>query len=463
MNIPQCKIVLVNAPFVRHGDSGVFLGLDRLVQYDLLKESFCSSNGPEIAHSLLPYSTGIRYGVRAGSRWPHTAERVNYNYVPFPFIMAYTSAFLRKNGIETEIIDCVAIRQYSYDTLLNDLKKRKPDIVIVEGSYSSIDIDLWLCNMISAFSEVALAGPCVNDFTAKELCAEHPAIRYFLKGEYINSALEMVLTRRAGIYELDVVKDLDSIPTPDRTFFGAQLARDYWIPNMPVPQLQMWGSKGCAFRCSFCLWPSTMYGNNVSLRDPKYIAKEIATDVKCCGYQHVYFDDDTFNIGNERIEKLCLYMKELGLPWGIMARIDTSPLELFEKMISCGCVGMKFGIESFNLDVLKRINKGFSSRKTFDTLRRLTRQYPRVKFHLTTMRNLPGQTDAIFEQDQKILKNLGFMENNPYRTFQLSSCVPFPGTPLYAETAKRHGKEKMEDCLRYDGTQDTIMQDLHMA
>jgi radical SAM superfamily enzyme YgiQ (UPF0313 family) len=463
MNIPKCKVVLINAPFVRHGDSGIFFGLDRLIQYDRLKDNFCRSAGKSIADILFPYSTGIRYGVRAGSRWPFTTANINSDYVPFPFLLAYTSAFLQKNGIETEIIDCVATRQYSYKNFLCDLKNRKPDIVIFEGSFTSIDIDLWLCKQISAFAEVALAGPCVNDLTAKNLSAEHHDIRYFLKGEYIKSALEMALTRRAGIYEIDIVKDLDAIPTPDRSFFGAQFALDAWIPFMPHPQLQIWGSKGCAFRCSFCLWPNTMYGHHVSLRDPKHIAREIATDAKRYGYQHVYFDDDTFNIGNERIEKLCAYMKALGLPWGIMARIDTSPFNLFEKMIDSGCVGMKFGVESFNTDVLKRINKGLEKQNFLYTLRRLIRKYPRVKFHLTTMRNLPGQSDAIFAHDQKILKELGFMEQNPYRTFQLSSCVPFPGTPMYIEMEKKCGKEKMDDFMRYDGAQDTIMQDLRMV
>jgi hypothetical protein len=34
---------------------------------------------------------------------------------------------------------------------------------------------------------------------------------------------------------------------------------------------------------------------------------------------------------------------------------------------------------------------------------------------------------------------------------------------MYAEMVKTHGKEKMADFLRYDGAQDTIMQELRMA
>jgi radical SAM superfamily enzyme YgiQ (UPF0313 family) len=260
----------------------------------------------------------------------------------------------------------------------------------------------------------------------------------------------MCLTRRAGIYEIDAVRDLDSIPFPDRSFYGAQLALDGWMPDVEAPQLQIWGSKGCPFKCSFCLWPQTMYKGSVSLRDPKHIAREIAQVSKGYGYRHVYFDDDTFNVGNERIEKLCGYMKALGLPWGIMARLDTSPLALFEKMIASGCVGMKFGVESFNPGVLKRINKGLGTQHFQYTLKHLTSRYPRVKFHLTTMRDMPGQTDKIHAQDQKILKALGFMEGNPYRTFQLSSCVPFPGTRLHRETAEENGKGKLENLQAYD-------------
>jgi hypothetical protein len=43
------------------------------------------------------------------------------------------------------------------------------------------------------------------------------------------------------------------------------------------------------------------------------------------------------------------------------------------------------------------------------------------------------------------------MEGNPYRTFQLSSCVPFPGTRLHREMAEENGKEKLENLQVSDG------------
>lgn len=446
------NIVLVNAPFVLHEDTGLFLGLDKLIRYEELKAYFATAHGTGIAERMFPYATGIRFGVRAGSRWPHTYPRPYHDYIPFPFIMGYAASWLRKNGVAAEILDAVAAKEYSYEYFLADVKARRPDIVIVECATPSIAIDVWVAERIAEFAEVALAGPHLTDATIPALQAAHPSITYFLKGEYINSALEMARSRRSGVYESEVVRDLDALPFPDRSFAGSLNVCDAWLPDVEGPQLQIWGSKGCPFKCKFCLWPQTMYKGHVSLRDPKNIAREIIQAVAQYGYKHVYFDDDTFNIGNERISRLCGYMKEIGLPWGVMARLDTSPLELFEEMIASGCVGMKFGVESFNARVLAGIDKGLGSEAFNETLVTLTQKYPRVKFHLTMMRGLPGQTEANHEHDMAILASLGFGQNNPYRTYQLSTCVPFPGTRLYEEIRVAQGEEAFA-AIRYDGKQ----------
>lgn len=59
----------------------------------------------------LPWiSTEEEYGIRAGSRWPHTrnkkAQVLKCN--TFPFYLAYTTAVLVKNDIDARIKDCIA-------------------------------------------------------------------------------------------------------------------------------------------------------------------------------------------------------------------------------------------------------------------------------------------------------------------------------------------------------------------
>jgi len=65
----------------------------------------------------------------------------------------------------------------------------------------------------------------------------------------------------------------------------------------------------------------------------------------------------------------------------MMGRLDCSPSWLLEKMIDCGCVGMRFGVESFDKKVLENINKGLQHSDFLARIKLLSRKYPKVMFH----------------------------------------------------------------------------------
>jgi len=459
------KVVFANPPVVRYknfspendvrvSDSKILKILSKLKKRKILRKPI---------NYLCRYS-GLRFGVGAGCRWPWTTNRP-IQALNYPLMMAYAVSYLKSKGIVVNLIDAIAEEQYSYSDFLEEIKKEHPDIAVLECSTSIIDIDLWMAKEISKFTKVALAGSHLA-LKCDEVKKENPYITYFLKGEYIESSLKMVQTRKPGIYESEVITDLDSIPFPFRDY---KSATKYYDATMPTkkPQLQIYSSKGCPFKCSFCLWPQTMYQGKVVLRSPKKIAEEIKECVKKYGYKSIFFDDDTFNLGNERISELCDELKKIGLPWTMMGRIDCSPNWLYDKMVDSGCVGMRFGIETFNLDVLKKINKGIERTDFLGTLKYLSNKYPKLMIHLTMMKDLPGQTEEIYKKDMQILKKLGYKPHrgfpyytnvtHRYRNYQVSHCVPFPGTKMYEDLIKEKGKDKLKDYRLYDGGQDTIM------
>jgi len=273
------------------------------------------------------------------------------------------------------------------------------------------------------------------------------------------SALMMGRSQQPGIYESEVITDLDVLPYPFRDYNAATI---YFDPTMPTPrpQLQVYGSKGCPFKCTFCLWPQTMYEGIVSLRRPEKIAEEVRDCVKKYGYKSIFFDDDTFNVGTERISRMCDELKTIGLPWTMMGRLDTSPDGLFDKMVDSGCVGMRFGIETFDINILKNINKGIERVDFRRTLAHLSDSYPDLYLHVTMMKDLPGQTHEIHQRDMEILHSLGFSTENIYRSYQLSACAPFPGTKMYEDLVKEKG-EFLQDFRQYDGGQATVMNEVN--
>jgi len=454
------KVLFANAPVIysKNSSSENDFKINRFIFKPIYRKIPGSGRILNILNKIFGFGKGIRYGVRAGSRWPFTMD-TPMNYAPYPFFMGYAAAYLKANGFEVNIIDAVAEEQYSYQDFLEEVKNEKADIVVVECSTPTIDIDLWIAKKISEFSEVALAGPHLT-MKAGEVQRGNPHIKYFLKGEYILSSLKMVRSGKSGIYESEVVKDLDKIPFPFRDYKSAV---KYYDPSMPTekPHLQIYGSKGCPFKCTFCAWPQLMYFGNVSLRKPEKIAEEITEAVGKYGYKSIFFDDDTFNLGTQRISELCDYLKDIGLTWTMMGRLDCSPDWLYDKMVDSGCMGMRFGIETFNLEVLARVKKGIERTDFRKTLEYISKKYPKLMVHLTMMKDMPGQTEEIHQEDMKILQELGYGEKgNIYRNYQLSRCAPFPGTEMYKELIKKVGEDVLENYKEYDGGQETIMKKL---
>jgi len=446
------KIVFANPPVIRSKNSKP--ENDFRVEGFIFKPGYRRIPGLTRILRVLGLGKGIRYGVRAGSRWPWTMD-----FPPggphYPFIMGYTAAYIRSYGHDVVLLDAVAEEDYSYNNFLKRIKNESPDIVVLECSTPTIDIDLWFAGKVADFAEVCLAGPHLTT-QAEHVLSAYPKIRYLLKGEYIINSLEMIKTRRPGIYESQAVQDLDSIPFPFRNF---PASTEYYDPTMPTPrpQLQIYASKGCPFKCIYCMWPSTMYMGQYSPRKPEKVAEEIKYCVGQYGFQSIFFDDDTFNIGNERINKLCDELAKIGLPWTMMGRLDTSPPELFDKMVDCGCVGMRFGVETFDLQVSKNIKKGLQTGKIVQILEHITKKHPQLMIHLTMMKDLPGQTEAVHKRDMKILKELGYNANNMYRSYQLAACAPFPGTELHDALAKNGENKGLENFVAYDGSQKTVM------
>ncbi len=368
--------------------------------------------------------------------------------------MCYAAAYLQSHGFDVAVIDAVAEEEYSYVRCLDAIRREAADIVVIECSTPTIDIDVWFAEKVASFATACLAGPHLSVY-AEQIMAEHPAITYFLKGEYIKSSLTMARTGRTGIFEAEVVDDLDSIPFPFRDNPGM---KRYYDPSMPTerPQLQIYASKGCPFSCTFCLWPQAMYQGKVSYRKPENIAEEIRSCVARDKYRSIFFDDDTFNVGTDRISRLCDELKNIGLPWTMMGRLDCSPTWLFDKMVDSGCVGMRFGVETFDAQVLKNINKGMESASIMETLRLISSKYPRLMIHLTMMKYLPGQTEAIHQRDLDIIHELGYSTNNVLRSYQLAACAPFPGTQMFDELL-RAGVTCLDDFTHFDGNKETVM------
>ena len=421
----------------------------------------------EILLVNLPWHKNGVCGVRAGSRWPHTKDPVEGKYMPFPFFLAQAAALLQENSVNAEIVDAVA-EQLTEDVFMKNLLKKKVDYLVAETSVPSFLQDMEILSKISKYNiKIILCGP--NSLIYQpEFMRQYPFIDFVLKGEYEFALLDLIKalennsdpSKVAGILykrgdeflstEERKLCAIDSLPWPHRKTLPMD---KYWdLPgNIPAPSVQMLASRGCPFNCSFCLWPQVMYkGNCYRARNTQDVLDEMEHLVKNMGFKSVYFDDDTFNIGKERMLKFCNGLKERGLtniPWAIMARADTMDEEMLLEMKKSGLAAVKYGVETFNSEFISGCQKGLDISKA-ERMIKFTKALG-IKVHLTFTFGFSGETKKTIKKT--IERGLKLEPDS----VQFSILTPFPGTRLF-EQLDGSGQITTYDWARYDGNSQCV-------
>jgi len=352
------------------------------------------SNPPWFVPTGAVKPKALRMGIRAGSRWPYT-RKVHRKYFPFPFNMAYADAYLRKMGIASTLRDSIL--------LLDDYKDyfklaSNYDYIVLETSAASWENDLYVVREASRRSRIILVGMHATAFADELIKLEN--VFAVLKGEYEKSLYDCLTSREGRVYDFDEWENIDDAPFPTRddTIYLYRARRDL--------MLQMWASRGCPFRCSFCYVTCFQDSNKYRPHSPERVKQEAEDALwRFPKLNFIYFDDDTFNIGNERIREISGVMKNIGLPWGCMCRADTCNLETFRIMRESGCVELKIGIESGSQRVLdKIINKSLNLNKA----KRTVKELKKMGFHIhgTFMYGFPTETPEEAQMTKNIMREL---------------------------------------------------------
>jgi radical SAM superfamily enzyme YgiQ (UPF0313 family) len=387
-----------------------------------------------------------RAGVRAGSRWPFTLmtescpDQYRFGgYLPYPFFMGYAATYAAKaSGADVRFRDSVGLRE-SYDSYFRHLADENYDYLFIEIATPSWEHDRQLLAMIHErhpHCKIVITGP-ITTTKGKELLSDHP-VHACILGEYEKGSAR-VLSGESGLIDFDLmtVAEMNAAPFP---YFDALHAHRYFDSNprgQKAPHAQIWSSRGCPFKCIFCVWPAAMTGNDpdgtkvrtVRHYTPEYMEAFIREIVERYGFKSIYFDDDTFNLGNSHVVGMCEVMRRIGLPWSAMCRADTSKMETWKLMKDSGCFGVKIGFESGNQYVVDKIvNKHLDleySKKVVHELKRLG-----MTVHGTFTFGLPGETREQMEDTIRFINSL------PFDSYQTSGTAEIEGTPLHTLRAK---------------------------
>lgn len=417
------------------------------------------------------------YGVRAGSRWPHY-EHCSERYMPFPFFLAYATAVLEQSGYTCSLVDAIAER-IDFPEFYRRIRAFRPDVVVLEVSTPSWDTDVATIRRIrEELPQVKLV--CVGlhtELNQPETFGAYPEIDYAVYGEYDYVLRDLVQAIDSGTSPSAIpgvvyrqgeqvianpkggnVADLDALPWPARHHLPMFSYHD--LPGgIPAPSLQMWASRGCPFRCIFCVWPQVMYADHsYRTRDPKLFMDEVEAVVHQYGFNSFYVDDDTFNIQDRRIIRICeekMSRRSIRyLPWAAMCRADTSKPVVFEHMAASGCRAVKFGVESANQAVVEASGKSLNLAKVEAAVKKCRELG--INIHLTFTFGLPGETW------ETVRETIAFARRMSPDSLQYSINTPFPGSKYY-RMLEEEGTLLTHDWSKYDGYNNAVVRTAEMS
>lgn len=427
---------------------------------------------------IQPLADGMELAfVRAGSRWPFSDKKKRtqpLNYIPFPFYLSYLASLLKKDGHDVRVFDAVALNEDEAG-FLDHVRKLDVDLILFETTTPTVDYDLHLAKKIREVSnaQLALAGAHATTF-AEDILSKASMVHYVFRNEYEISFRDMTRALTEGS-RLEGLKgftmrredgtflslppadlaDLNDFMMPDREIFPCNDKPDigvYWDGFCQFrPAVQMHASRGCPFKCNFCLWNQVMYGEG---RYRTFAVNKVVDEMEMVagkyGAKEIYFDDDTFTGNKQHVMEISeeIIRRKLKVNWSCMGDAMVTDEEMISLMAESGCIGMKFGVESGNKRILKEIQKPVN----FDRVRSVAKACARkkIKTHATFTFGLLGETRETMNETLSLAKELDV------DSVQFSITTPFPGTRYFSQ-CDSHGTLLTKEWKQYDGSRSSVV------
>lgn len=361
-----------------------------------------------------------------------------------PLDLAYISAILEKKEIYNEILDANALN-LSERGILEKITECNPSYLIITTS----PLDRWECpqvdirmvfsliKKIESSPKVIVYGThgSVNPLWVWE--KSNKKIDYLIKGEPekpISELFDLFLDSGSrsieGIsYKKDndliinnnynIYSEIDKIPLPNFKKLNMNLY-EYNGEDLKKPFSILLSSRGCPFRCTFCL--REMF-KNYRTHSPERVIKEIKYLKDHYSINSIFFQDWEFLIDKERVKKIYELMKNANMrvDFGINARAQDLDFELIKNLKEVGLKRINVGLESASDKILKAVKKGITKENLITAVKLSKETLVNIGFY--GLYNLPCEDIGTIKETARFVAANGI-------EFRAGVVRPYPSTEL---------------------------------
>jgi radical SAM superfamily enzyme YgiQ (UPF0313 family) len=185
--------------------------------------------------------------------------------------------------------------------------------------------------------------------------------------------------------------DLELLPWPD--FSGNVL--DQFVPIA--------ASRGCPRRCAYCSEPG-LWPRGARRRRPAWIAAEMDARAEVTGLADFHFHDDLLNGSRAWLEELVSELRGRGFTWESFFEPYRLDRPLLEAMRDAGCRLVKYGVQSFSSETLRRMRRPAALDRVVETI--VATYDAGISTHYDMLIGHPGETDEDHERNVRAIREL---------------------------------------------------------
>lgn len=352
-----------------------------------------------------------------------------------PLGLMYIDSFLKKYGIDSEIIDLPFVRKEEW----------KGCIGIADFYGITVySASLYLAKEIARVAKennpegkVIVGGPHPTAL-GEEVLKDEPNFDLVVMHEGELTMLELAQGKslpeiKGIIFRKDskvirnkpreLITDLDIVPEPNREILEIN---QYTRKVYGGAATSVITSRGCPFNCAFCC--KDVFGSHVRCHSVEKVVSEIKHIIEKYNIRHFLFYDDTFVLNRSRLYPICEELAKLDIIFRCNGNARYNTYEDYQMLYKAGCRELAFGIESGSQKILNIIDKGVTVEQNKRAIIDAKRAGLLVKAYL--MIGNPGESRETIEETKK------FIAKTDPDQFTLFTFVPLPGCDIWKHPQK---------------------------
>jgi len=362
---------------------------------------------------------------------------LNAKYIHTSLALRYLKEYCR------QVENCsVAIKEFTINQpmrgIMAELFLAQPQVLGFSCYIWNIHEILAICDdykRVSPQTSIILGGPEVS-YDADEILLSHPGVDFIIRGEGEESLAELLaaLPRRSGFERISGL----SYRNQDAIVHNPHRA---WMPELdriPFPYAEGLGiltdqivyyesSRGCPFRCSYCLSAAQPGIRNFSMaRVEADLAQLLSQTVR-----EIKFVDRTINLDEARfraIMEIIITMRGSSqVHFEVDAALFSEPMLEFLEGVPRGLFNFEVGVQTTYEPALRAVRRKMDWKSLSSNIKRL-QAAGNIHLHLDLIAGLPGEDITNFAESFNMVYDL----HPDY--LQLGFLKLLKGSPLYRES-----------------------------